>query len=55
MHLKPRDEEILELAFRQKRPLKEVAALLNISLSAAKSRASRLRQKISDLTKELLE
>jgi RNA polymerase sigma factor (sigma-70 family) len=53
--LKPKDEQILELAFRQKRPLKEVAARLNISLSAAKSRASRLRQKISVLARELLE
>jgi RNA polymerase sigma-70 factor (ECF subfamily) len=52
--LKPEDKQILELAFRQKRPLKEVAALLNISLSAAKSRTSRLRQKISALVRELL-
>jgi RNA polymerase sigma-70 factor (ECF subfamily) len=54
MHLKPRDEEILELAFRQKRPLKEVAARLNLSLSAVKSRTSRLRQKISGLARDLL-
>jgi RNA polymerase sigma-70 factor (ECF subfamily) len=53
--LKPKDEEILELAFRQKKPLKEVAARLNISLSAVKSRTSRLRQKISALAGELLE
>jgi RNA polymerase sigma-70 factor (ECF subfamily) len=53
--LKPRDEQILELAFRQKRPLKEVAARLNISLSAVKSRSSRLRQKISALARQLLE
>jgi RNA polymerase sigma-70 factor (ECF subfamily) len=52
--LKPRDEQMLELAFRQKRPLKEVAARLNISLSAAKSRVSRLRQKVSALARELL-
>jgi RNA polymerase sigma-70 factor (ECF subfamily) len=52
--LKPKDEQMLELAFRQKRPLKEVAARLNISLSAAKSRASRLRQKINALVRELL-
>ncbi|MDR2344179.1 MAG: sigma-70 family RNA polymerase sigma factor [Spirochaetaceae bacterium] len=52
--LKPFDERVLELALRQKRPLKEVAARLNISLSAAKSRASRLRQKISALARELL-
>jgi RNA polymerase sigma-70 factor (ECF subfamily) len=52
--LKPGDEQILELAFRQKKPLKEVAARLNISLSAAKSRSSRLRQKISALARELL-
>jgi RNA polymerase sigma-70 factor (ECF subfamily) len=52
--LKSQDEQILELAFRQKRPLKEVADRLNISLSAAKSRASRLRQKISALARELL-
>jgi RNA polymerase sigma-70 factor (ECF subfamily) len=52
--LRPKDEQILELAFRQKRPLKEVAARLNISLSAAKSRASRLRQKVSALARELL-
>jgi RNA polymerase sigma-70 factor (ECF subfamily) len=52
--LKPKDEQLLELAFRQKRPLKEVAARLNISLSAAKSRASRLRQKVSALARELL-
>ena len=52
--LKPKDEQILELAFRQKRPLKEVAARLNISLSAAKSRVSRLRQRASALARELL-
>jgi RNA polymerase sigma-70 factor (ECF subfamily) len=52
--LKPEDEEILELAFRQKKPLKEVAARLDISLSAAKSRVSRLRQKISALARDLL-
>ena len=52
--LKPKDEQILDLAFRQKRPLKEVAARLNISLSAAKSRVSRLRQRVSALARELL-
>jgi RNA polymerase sigma-70 factor (ECF subfamily) len=52
--LKPKDEQILELAFRQKKPLKEVAARLNLSLSAVKSRSSRLRQKISALARELL-
>jgi RNA polymerase sigma-70 factor (ECF subfamily) len=52
--LKPGDEQLLELAFREKRPLKEVAARLNISLSAAKSRSSRLRQKVSALARELL-
>jgi RNA polymerase sigma-70 factor (ECF subfamily) len=52
--LKPKDKEMLELAFRQKKPLKEVAARLGIGLSAAKSRASRLRQKISVLAHELL-
>ncbi|MDR0722480.1 MAG: sigma-70 family RNA polymerase sigma factor [Treponema sp.] len=52
--LKPKDEQVLELAFRQKYPLKEVAARLGISLSAAKSRVSRLRQKISALARELL-
>ena len=52
--LKPFDERILELAFREKYPLKEVAARLNMSLSAVKSRVSRLRQKISALARELL-
>jgi RNA polymerase sigma-70 factor (ECF subfamily) len=52
--LKPFDERVLELAFQKKYPLKEVAARLNISLSAAKSRASRLRQKIRSLARELL-
>jgi RNA polymerase sigma-70 factor (ECF subfamily) len=52
--LKPFDERILELAFKEKHPLKEVAARLNLSLSAVKSRASRLRQKISALARELL-
>jgi RNA polymerase sigma-70 factor (ECF subfamily) len=52
--LTPKDEQMLELAFREKHPLKEVAARLGISLSAAKSRASRLRQKISALARELL-
>jgi RNA polymerase sigma factor (sigma-70 family) len=52
--LTPKDEQILSLAFREKHPLKEVAARLGISLSAAKSRASRLRQKISVLARELL-
>jgi RNA polymerase sigma factor (sigma-70 family) len=49
-----RDKAMLELAFRQKLPLKEVAARLNIGLSAAKSRSGRLRQKISALARELL-
>jgi RNA polymerase sigma factor (sigma-70 family) len=48
------DKAVLELAFRQKLPLKEVAARLNIGLSATKSRSSRLRQKISALARELL-
>ncbi|MDR2663129.1 MAG: sigma-70 family RNA polymerase sigma factor [Treponema sp.] len=52
--LGPKDEQILRLAFQEKHPLKEVAARLGISLSAAKSRASRLRQKISALARELL-
>jgi RNA polymerase sigma factor (sigma-70 family) len=52
--LTPKDEQILKLAFREKHPLKEVAARLGISLSAAKSRTSRLRQKISILARELL-
>ncbi|MDR3115928.1 MAG: sigma-70 family RNA polymerase sigma factor [Treponema sp.] len=52
--LKPFDERVLELAFRQKYPLKEVAARLGISLSAVKSRTSRLRQKINALARELL-
>jgi RNA polymerase sigma-70 factor (ECF subfamily) len=52
--LNPVDEHVLELAFRKKHPLKEVAAQLNISLSAAKSRVSRLRQKIHALARELL-
>jgi RNA polymerase sigma factor (sigma-70 family) len=52
--IKPFDKRVLELAFQKKYPLKEVASRLNISLSAAKSRASRLRQKISVLAHELL-
>jgi RNA polymerase sigma-70 factor (ECF subfamily) len=52
--LKPFDERVLELAFREKHPLKEVAARLNISLSAAKSRTSRLRHRIGALARELL-
>jgi RNA polymerase sigma-70 factor (ECF subfamily) len=52
--LTPRDEQILELAFREKHPLKEVSTRLGISLSAVKSRTSRLRQKISALARELL-
>jgi RNA polymerase sigma-70 factor (ECF subfamily) len=52
--LNPNDRQILELAIRQKHPLKEVALRLGISLSAAKSRTSRLRQKVSGITKELL-
>jgi DNA-directed RNA polymerase specialized sigma subunit len=48
------DECVLEFAFRQRQPLKEVAARLGISLSAAKSRVSRLWQKISALARELL-
>jgi RNA polymerase sigma-70 factor (ECF subfamily) len=53
--LKPADELILRLVFQEKRPLKEVAALLNIGLSAVKSRVSRLRQRITALASELLE
>jgi RNA polymerase sigma factor (sigma-70 family) len=52
--LKPGDEQILELVFRQKRPLKEAAARLGLSLSAVKSRSSRLRQKIRAMARELL-
>jgi len=52
--LKPDDELILRLAFQEKRPLKEVATLLDIGLSAAKSRVSRLRQRITALASELL-
>jgi RNA polymerase sigma factor (sigma-70 family) len=52
--LTPKDKQILELAFREKHPLKEVAARLGISLGAAKSRTSRLRHKINALAKELL-
>ena len=52
--LTSKDEQILRLAFREKHPLKEVSARLGISLSAAKSRASRLRQKLSALARELL-
>ncbi|MDR2402576.1 MAG: hypothetical protein LBD78_00935 [Spirochaetaceae bacterium] len=44
-HLKPQDEQMLKLVFRQKQPLKAVAVRLNLSLSAVKSRVSRLRQK----------
>ncbi|MDR2142860.1 MAG: hypothetical protein LBP29_00640, partial [Treponema sp.] len=52
--LGPGDRAVLDLAFRQKLPLKEVASRLNIGLGAAKSRSSRLRQKISALARELL-
>ncbi|MDR2304154.1 MAG: sigma-70 family RNA polymerase sigma factor [Treponema sp.] len=52
--LTPKDKQILALAFRERHPLKEAAARLNISLSAAKSRVSRLRQKINALARELL-
>jgi RNA polymerase sigma factor (sigma-70 family) len=51
--LKPNDGRVLEL-IREKRSLKEIASRLGISLSAAKSRVSRLRQKISALVHELL-
>ena len=52
--LKPLDLRVLELVFEKKYPLKEAAARLNMSLGAMKSRASRLRQKISALAGELL-
>jgi RNA polymerase sigma factor (sigma-70 family) len=52
--LTPLDGEILEFAFRQRLPLKEVAGRLAMSLSAVKSRSSRLRQKIGKLARELL-
>jgi RNA polymerase sigma-70 factor (ECF subfamily) len=52
--LKPLDLRVLERVFEKKYSLKEAAARLNMSLSAAKSRASRLRQKISALAGELL-
>ena len=44
----------MELVFREKRPLKEAAERLGLSLSAMKSRVSRLRQKIGKLARELL-
>ena len=49
--LKAGEGEVLELVFRQGLPLKEAAARLNISLSAIKSRASRLRRKIHALVR----
>ncbi|MDR3356656.1 MAG: hypothetical protein LBO04_05645 [Spirochaetaceae bacterium] len=52
--IRPKEAEMPELAFRQKRPLREVAVRLDISLSAAKSRSSRLRQRITALARELL-
>jgi RNA polymerase sigma factor (sigma-70 family) len=53
--LTSKDEQILALVFRENHPLKEAACRLGISLSAAKSRVSRLRQKVSGLVRELLE
>jgi RNA polymerase sigma-70 factor (ECF subfamily) len=53
-HLSSKDEQILALAFHERQPLKEVAARLDISLGATKSRVSRLRQKISALARDLL-
>jgi RNA polymerase sigma-70 factor (ECF subfamily) len=53
--LKPEDELILRLVFQEKRPLKEVAAQIDIGLSAVKSRVSRLRQRITALAVKLLE
>ncbi|MDR0643772.1 MAG: sigma-70 family RNA polymerase sigma factor [Treponema sp.] len=52
--LKPKDEQILELVFRQRKPLKDAAAQLNLTLSAVKSQSSRLRHKITALARELL-
>jgi len=52
--LKPTDELVLRLVFHEKRPLKEVAALLDMGLSAVKSRVSRLRQRITALASELM-
>ncbi|MDR0400305.1 MAG: sigma-70 family RNA polymerase sigma factor [Treponema sp.] len=52
--LTSRDKQMLRLAFREKHSLKEIAARFGISLSAAKSRSSRLRQKIRTLARELL-
>ncbi|MDR2444498.1 MAG: sigma-70 family RNA polymerase sigma factor [Spirochaetaceae bacterium] len=52
--LKPADGRVLELAFHQKLPLKEVASRLGLSLSAVKSRVSRLRHKVNVLARELL-
>jgi RNA polymerase sigma-70 factor (ECF subfamily) len=52
--LKPLDGRVLELAFSEKRPLKEVAAALGMGLSAIKSRVSRLRQRINVMARELL-
>jgi RNA polymerase sigma factor (sigma-70 family) len=51
--LKPNDGRVLAL-IREKRSLKEIAFRLGISLSAAKSRVSRLRHKINALVHELL-
>jgi len=52
--LKPKDELILRLVFQEKRPLKETALLLDMGLSAVKSRVSRLRRWITTLASELL-
>ena len=52
--LKPDDGRVLEFAFRRKLPLKEVASLLGLGLSAVKSRVSRLRRKIDALARQML-
>ncbi|MDR2943031.1 MAG: sigma-70 family RNA polymerase sigma factor [Treponema sp.] len=52
--LKPADKMVLRLAFKEKRPLMEVATLLDISLSAVKSRVSRLRRRITVMAGKLL-
>jgi RNA polymerase sigma factor (sigma-70 family) len=53
-NLKKDEQDIWRLSFREKKTIREVADVLQISESAAKSRINRLRHKITGIVRDML-
>jgi RNA polymerase sigma-70 factor (ECF subfamily) len=53
-NLKKDEQDIWRLSFREKKTIREVADVLQISESAAKSRINRLRHKITSIVRDML-